>query len=186
MTVSDYVISVDGESIAASSTHSITAHPNNHAPNAGRTRDRVAQGRHRKPHVVIKAASLHYRRLLSFSLIGFGVFAAGLVFQVCLVRVFHVVKVEAYVIQLTLSVQVNFLANYRWTWGDRESPFWQSFWRYNLKRLAGTVLNLLLYPLLIHLGMDYIFANVLLVVILTPANYVLGDLWTFAASKNDT
>ena len=95
-------------------------------------------------------------------------------------EVFGVPKEQAYVAQLVLSVQVNFLANYRWTWGDRDAPFWRSCWRYNIKRLAGTLLNLCLYPILIHFGVNYLAANALLVVVLTPVNYVLGHFWTFA------
>ena len=64
--------------------------------------------------------------MISFSLIGFGVFAAGLAAQIFFVQIIGAPKVEVYVIQLILSVQVNFLANYRWTWGDRDAPFWRS------------------------------------------------------------
>ena len=123
--------------------------------------------------------------MTSFSLIGFGVFAAGLVAQVFLVRVAGVPKVQAYIAQLVLSVQVNFLANYRWTWGDRDAPFWRSCWRYNIKRLAGTLLNLCLYPILIRFGMNYLVANALLVIVLTPVNYILGHFWTFAPNRKD-
>jgi amino acid transporter len=85
------------------------------------------------------------------------------------------------VVQVVLSVQANFVANLRWTWSDRNAPFWRSCLRYNAKRAAGTVLSLALYPLLIKLGMNYLIANGVLVVLLTPANYVLGHWWTFAA-----
>jgi putative flippase GtrA len=132
-----------------------------------------------------KIRSEHGRRLMSFSLIGFSVFAAGLVVQVILVQFLGVPKVEAYWIQLVLSVQANFLANYRWTWGDRDAPFWRSCWRYNIKRLAGTILNLILYPVLVSFGMNYLIANAVLVIALTPANYILGHLWTFAPNRKD-
>lgn len=145
---------------------------------------RAARGRHRKPQILRRVGSEHGKRLLSFSLIGFGVFAAGLVMQVLFVQVTGIPKVQAYVIQLVLSVQVNFLANYRWTWGDRGAPFWRSCWRYNIKRLAGILLNLALYPVLIHFGMNYLVANAALVIALTPVNYVLGHFWTFATDSD--
>ena len=143
----------------------------------------VRQVRHRKPQLVKKMASEHGKRLMSFSLIGFAVFAAGLGVQVVLVQVADLPKVSVFVMQLFLSVQVNFLANYHWTWGDRDSPFWRSCWRYNIKRAAGTLLNAGLYPILIHLGMNYLAANTLLVAALTPANYLLGHFWTFAVES---
>lgn len=147
-----------------------------------RVRGFVRGGRHRKPSRSFRElASRHGSRLASFSLIGFAVFAAGLIAQMLLVRFIHMPKVSAYVIQLILSVQVNFLANYRWTWGDVGAPFWRSCWRYNIKRAAGVLLNLGIYPLLVRAGMNYLTANALLVVLLTPANYLLGHFWTFAA-----
>jgi putative flippase GtrA len=121
---------------------------------------------------------------MSFSLIGFSVFAAGLGLQVVLVQFADLPKVPVYVVQLILSVQVNFLANHSWTWGDRNSPFWRSCWRYNVKRAAGTLVNAGLYPILVHCGMNYLAANTLLVVLLTPVNYLLGHFWTFATDND--
>jgi putative flippase GtrA len=139
------------------------------------------RGRHRKPGLVSRVASEHGKRLTSFSLIGFAVFALGICFQALLVRLIHVPAVPAYVVQVVLSVQANFVANLRWTWSDRNAPFWRSCLRYNIKRAAGTALSFALYPLLIKLGMNYLIANGALVVLLTPANYVLGHWWTFAS-----
>ena len=139
------------------------------------------RGRHRKPSLISRVASEHGKRLTSFSLIGFGVFALGICFQALLVRLMHIPTVSAYVIQAVLSVQANFVANSRWTWSDRNAPFWRSCLRYNVKRAAGTLLSLALYPLLLKLGMNYLIANSVLVVLLTPANYALGHWWTFAA-----
>lgn len=141
------------------------------------------RGRHRKPSLLRKIGSEHGKRLVSFSLIGFGLFAVGIALQAFLVQVAGIPKVQAFIIQLAFLVQVNFLANYRWTWGDRDAPFWRSCWRYNLKRLAGILLNFVLYPVLVDFGMNYLVANALLVVALTPVNYVLGHFWTFAANN---
>ena len=149
-------------------------------PHAGRA---ASRGRHRKPQLLKRLGSEHGKRLASFSLIGFSLFAAGIAAQAFLVQVVGISAVLAFIIQLTLSVQVNFLANYRWTWGDRGAPFWRSCWRYNIKRLGGILLNFALYPVLIHLGMNYLAANALLIVALTPANYMLGHFWTFAANN---
>jgi putative flippase GtrA len=131
--------------------------------------------------MVPRIASHHRKRLTKFSIIGFSIFALGLCLQALLVRIIHLPAVPAYVIQLVLSVESNFLANYRWTWSDRHAPFWRAWRRYNLKRTAGVLFSLAVYPLLIKLGMNYLIANGLLVAVLTPTNYVLGHLWTFAS-----
>jgi putative flippase GtrA len=131
--------------------------------------------------MVSRIASQHGNRLAKFSIIGFSIFALGLCLQALLVRVMHIPAVPAYVIQLMLSVESNFLANYKWTWSDRSAPFWRAWRRYNLKRAAGTLFSLAMYPLLIKLGMNYLIANGLLVALLTPTNYMLGHVWTFAS-----
>lgn len=138
------------------------------------------RGRHRKPRPAKTFASEHGKRLASFSIIGFALFAVGIAVQAFLVEIVGVPKVEAYIIQLSFSVQLNFLANYRWTWGDRNAPFWRSFWRYNVKRLVGVAINFMLYPLLIHMGVNYLAANAILIASLTPVNYTLGHFWTFS------
>lgn len=168
------------EALHASSFTAATGRGTGGRGHAGRA---AKSGRHRKPQPLGRMRSEHGRRLISFSLIGFGVFAAGLAAQIFLVQIAGLPKIEAYILQLGLSVQANFLANYRWTWGDRDAPFWRSCWRYNVKRLAGVLLNLVLYPVLIHFGMNYLAANVLLVIMLTPANYILGHFWTFASDS---
>jgi putative flippase GtrA len=122
----------------------------------------------------------HWKRLGIFSLIGFSIFVFGLCFQALLVRAMHAAPVPAYVAQLVVSVEANFLANFRWTWKDRAVPLGRAFRRYNLKRAAGVLFSLSLYPFLIRLGMNYLLANALIVALLTPANYILGHLWTFA------
>jgi putative flippase GtrA len=131
--------------------------------------------------MVSRITSQHRERLTKFSIIGFAIFALGLCLQALLVRVMRIPAVLAYVIQLVLSVESNFLANYRWTWRDRRAPFWRAWRRYNLKRAAGTLFSLAVYPLLIKLGVNYLIANALLVALLTPTNYVLGHVWTFAS-----
>jgi len=148
---------------------------------AGTVRHPIRRGRHRKSSRLSRIATEHSRRLMSFSLIGFTVFGLGVIFQAFLVRGLSVPTVPAYIAQLMLSIQANFLANYKWTWSDRKAPFWRSFWRYNIKRAAGALLSLGLYPLLVKFGINYLVANALLVVLLTPANYVLGHWWTFVA-----
>jgi putative flippase GtrA len=130
--------------------------------------------------LALRIAAEHSKRLTSFGLIGFGVFALGICFQALLVRVANVPTVAAYVTQLLLSVQANFLANCKWTWNDRDAPFWRSCLRYNIKREAGILLSAILYPILVKLGMNYLIANGSLVVLLTPANHALGHWWTFS------
>ena len=103
-----------------------------------------------------------------------------------LVRTIHAPPVPAYMAQLVVSVEANFLANFRWTWKDRNVPFGRAFRRYNLKRAAGVLFSLSLYPFLIRLGMNYLLANALIVALLTPANYILGHLWTFAPEDSES
>jgi putative flippase GtrA len=129
--------------------------------------------------------SAHWKRLSTFSVIGFSIFLFGLCFQALLVRTIHAPPVPAYVAQLVVSVEANFFANFRWTWRDRNVPLGRAFKRYNLKRAAGVLFSLSLYPFLVRLGMNYLLANALIVALLTPTNYILGHLWTFAPGGSE-
>jgi putative flippase GtrA len=180
MKIDEYIALAEGKPVTVLNVPWASSQNGKGQGNVRHISGRSGRGRHRRPKLLKKIGLEHGKRLMSFSLIGFGVFAAGIGVQMVLVQVIGIPKVQAYILQLVLSVQVNFLANYRWTWGDRQSPFWRSCWRYNIKRLIGTLLNMCLYPVLVHYGMNYLAANALLVVALTPVNYILGDLWTFA------
>jgi putative flippase GtrA len=122
-------------------------------------------------------------RFMIFSAIGGFVFLMGFAIQVVLTGFLHVLPVVSYLVQAVVSVEASFLLN-RWlTWRDRNTPFWSAFARFNAQKTVTIVLNLVLYAGLLHLGMNYLVANVALTVAFTIVNYVAGDRLVFIPGR---
>jgi putative flippase GtrA/GT2 family glycosyltransferase len=118
-------------------------------------------------------------RFSVFSLIGVGVFLAGLDLQVALVRYGHAGPDWSYAAQAIFSIELSYLLNRFLTWRDRSVGCWASAWKFNAQKGLMTVINMAAYALLVRVGVEYIVANVLLTAIFTPINYFAGDLLVF-------
>jgi 4-amino-4-deoxy-L-arabinose transferase-like glycosyltransferase/putative flippase GtrA len=124
----------------------------------------------------------HGQRFASFSVIGAVVFGLGVAVQWILVRA-GAGYYGSYAAQAVFSIELSFALSRAFTWGDRRTNLWLSCWRFNAQKLALTVPNLGLYALLVQLGAGWLVANVAVTAVFTVANYVTGDLWSFAASR---
>jgi putative flippase GtrA len=121
----------------------------------------------------------HATRFASFSLIGGGLFAAGLLFQAELTTRLHVPALVSYIVQTVLSVEVSYFLN-RWlTWRTAQAPLWSSLARYNLQKAVTVSVNLVLYGVLLRLGVQYLLDNVLLTIVFTFVNYAGADKLVF-------
>ena len=121
----------------------------------------------------------HAGRFTSFSVIGGGIFVAGLLIQAVLTGGMHIPSFESYLVQAVVSVESSFLLNRWFTWRDARTPFWSSFWRFNAQKVITVTLNLILYAGLLKLGMNYLLANILLTVVFTFVNYIGADRFVF-------
>lgn len=122
----------------------------------------------------------HGTRLASFSVIGGLVLILGVAVQAMLIRL-HTGTYGSYAGQAIFSIELSYLLNRKFTWHDRSMPLWSSFWRFNVQKLALTVPNALLYSLMAWAGANWLIANLATTAVFTAANYVTGDLWSFAA-----
>jgi putative flippase GtrA/glycosyltransferase involved in cell wall biosynthesis len=121
----------------------------------------------------------HGTRFASFSVIGGGIFIAGLVIQAVLTSGFHVASLASYLVQAIVSVESSYFLN-RWvTWKGTKTPFWGSFLRFNLQKVVTVTLNLIAYWVLLKVGVEYLLDNVLLTIIFTFVNYIGADRLVF-------
>ena len=121
----------------------------------------------------------HGNRFASFSVIGGGIFVAGLLIQAVLTSGFHVPSLASYLVQAIVSVESSYFLN-RWvTWKEAKTPFWGSFLRFNLQKLVTVAANLIAYWILLKLGVEYLLDNILLTVIFTFINYIGADRLVF-------
>ena len=121
----------------------------------------------------------HRARFTSFSLIGGGIFIAGLLLQAVLTSGLHVPSLASYVAQAIVSVEASYFLNLWFTWREAGAPFWPSFLKFNLQKTVTVTANLILYGLLLKLGVQYLVANVLLTIVFTFVNYIGADKLVF-------
>jgi putative flippase GtrA/GT2 family glycosyltransferase len=142
------------------------------------------RGRHSAPPSTPAGVVLanHGARFTKFSAIGALVLVAGIAVQALLIAA-HAGRYGSYAGQAVFSIEASFALNWLVTWRDRRSPFWPACWRFNVQKLALTVPNFALYALLATLGLGWLAANLAVTAVFMAANYVTGDLWTFAAAR---
>ena len=125
----------------------------------------------------------HKRRLISFGVIGGGVFLLGVGLLYVFVSLWHMTSGWAFFVQGIISVLVSYLLNWRITFGDRKPPFWRSFWRFNVSRGVTIPLNQALYMGLVWLGMEYQVANVVETAIFIAINYFISHYWSMLSRE---
>ena len=92
--------------------------------------------------------------------------------------------VTATLVATELAVIHNFIWHVRWTWADRPAGRWAvagRFLRFNVSNggisLAGGAASM---AVLVHaVGMPYLVANLLTVLLCAVANFLAGDRWVF-------
>lgn len=139
-----------------------------------------SRGRHAAPP---EPGEGHGKRFTIFSAIGGAVFVLGLALQAVLTGRWHVPAFASYLVQAVVSVELSFVLN-RWlTWRDRDTALWQAFGRFNAQKAVTIALNAGLYAGLLHIGMNYLIANIVLTIVFTVVNYAAGDKLVFSPRK---
>lgn len=126
-----------------------------------------------------KLLQRHGARFASFSVIGGGVFIAGLLIQAVLTGGLHVPSFVSYIFQAVVSVEASYFLNRWFTWKGVRVSLWASFLRYNLQKVVTVTANLVLYGILLKLGLEYLLANILLTIAFTFVNYIGADRLVF-------
>ena len=141
----------------------------------GRTAGRHHASRSRRDQFLRR----HATRFASFSVIGGGIFVAGLLLQALLTSGLHVPSLISYIMQAVISVEASYFLNRWFTWKGTRTPLWSSFLRYNLQKAVTVTVNFILYGLLLKVGVEYLLDNVLLTIVFTFVNYIGADKLVF-------
>jgi putative flippase GtrA len=134
----------------------------------------------RRVESLIRRHAVLIRRLVLFNAIGLFVLIAGIGVQWAMVGPTGVTW--SYAIQAIFSIELSYLLNRYLTWRDRKAGS-ISLLKWHLQRAMSTVPNFLGYALLLHLGMNWLAANLTVTAAFIIVNYVVGDRWTFAQKK---
>jgi putative flippase GtrA/GT2 family glycosyltransferase len=129
-----------------------------------------------------------HQRVISFGFIGVSVMILGFILLYTLVDILGMDENLAYFIQAVFSIELNFLLNHFFTWGDRrnESHAWQVFlsrWgKFHITRVVTALLSQIVFSLLIFF-VHYLVANGICVVIAMIFNFVTSEKYVFSSRK---
>ena len=124
------------------------------------------------------------KRFITFTLVG----VSGIVVNSAILyyakEYLYVPVFIASLIAIQFAIFNNFIWNHRFTWTDREMKGFQAIRagliRFTLVSWIAGGLNWIILLLLHHyVGIYYLIANLIAILIASVLNYFLNDLWTF-------
>lgn len=122
-------------------------------------------------------------RAISFGLVGGFVALVSFVLLYALVQYLGLNENLAYFIQAIISIELNFFLNYSLTWRDRRGSGFAAFaavWgRFHLTRIVTVALNQALFTVFVFMGVHYLIANALCIIIVMAINFLVGDKFIF-------
>lgn len=127
----------------------------------------------------------HSGRFWKFGLVGGLVALIGSALLYALVDLLGVEKNIAYFVQAVISLQLNFNLNDRFTWADRRQQrgYWSRWLKYHTARILSVVFNQILFALLTLLGVHYMLALVVGIVVAIALNYFMSDRFVFTSAR---
>ncbi len=124
-------------------------------------------------------------RQTSFAVVGLAVMVVGFPVLYLLVEVAGLNPSSAKLVELGVSIQLNYIGNRTFTWRDRESGSWLGgLVRANLSRAGSAILSWAVFVALNnHFGVGYLFASAISVISAMGINYAASHYWVFRDPK---
>lgn len=121
-----------------------------------------------------------------FRFLGVGGFCAGLslIIMYVLTSIIHINYLISTVITIIVTNFIGFYLNKYYTFQTKKKLFWRELWKYYSVMLSSYILNVFaMYVLVDLVNIWYLYANILLMAILTPFNYFFHKKWSFNKKK---
>ncbi|WP_324282911.1 GtrA family protein [Cyanobacterium aponinum UTEX 3221] len=121
-----------------------------------------------------------------FRFLGVGGFCAGLslIIMYILTSIIHINYLISTVITIIVTNFIGFYLNKYYTFQTKKKLFWRELWKYYSVMLSSYILNVFaMYVLVDLVNIWYLYANILLMAILTPFNYFFHKKWSFNKKK---
>lgn len=121
------------------------------------------------------------KTFLKFSIVGLSGVFVNMGFLWLFVEIFKFDKKIAGAISIEISIINNFLWNNYWTWKERRGiSFLHRLIRYNIiTLLTSAIFNYFLYIFLLHLGINYLIAQLAGIALAVVINFVLFEKFVF-------
>lgn len=117
-----------------------------------------------------------------FRFLGVGGFCAGLslIMMYVLTSLIHINYLISTFITIIATNFIGFYLNKYYTFQTKKKLFWRELWKYYSVMLSSYILNVFaMYVLVDLVNIWYLYANILLMAILTPFNYLFHKKWSF-------
>lgn len=118
-------------------------------------------------------------KLAKFGTIGGSVALFGIVSMYVLVSLLGLNEQLAFLLTTVMSITLNFSLNWRFTWKDRNAPFWWSLGKFVLSRAFTIPFGQFLFFVLNSFIPHYLITTIVHTALMTVLNYMIGDKWTF-------
>jgi glycosyltransferase XagB len=120
-------------------------------------------------------------RHLQFAAVGLAIMAFGFLILYLMVEIADISPRYAKPVELAISIQLNYIGNRVLTWRDRRiKSEWHGVMRSNIVRIAAAVAAWGIFVALTELvGVPYLWASLMSIVLTVPATYLLSHLWVY-------
>jgi putative flippase GtrA len=128
------------------------------------------------------AALKYLLNLRIFKFLGVGGFCAGLSLVILYLStsVLGINYLISTIISIVVTNFIGFALNKYYTFQTHRKLFWREMWKYYSVMLSSYFLNLaIIYLLVDFVKIWYLYANILLIIVLMPYNYLLHRNWSF-------
>ncbi len=124
-----------------------------------------------------------HKKLLKFLVVGTSGAAIDFALLAILVEIFHWLPLVANLASFSIAVVSNFFLNKFWTWRDTSLAYRRQFIKFFITSVLGLGINTLLMWLLLTGGLYYLWAKVIVSLVVAVWNYSVNNWWTFGAGK---
>lgn len=117
-----------------------------------------------------------------FRFLGVGGFCAGLslIMMFILTSLIQINYLISSVITILVTNFIGFYLNKYYTFQTKKKLFWRELWKYYSVMLSSYIFNIFaMYVLVDLINIWYLYANMLLIAVLTPVNYFFHKKWSF-------
>ncbi len=131
----------------------------------------------------LKNFIFRHKKIFKFLVVGTSGAAIDFALLAILVEIFHWLPLVANLVSFSIAVVSNFFLNKFWTWRDTSLAYRRQFIKFFITSVLGLGINTLLMWLLLTGGLYYLWAKVIVSLVVAVWNYSVNNWWTFGAGK---
>ncbi|MGK7946886.1 MAG: GtrA family protein [Microcystaceae cyanobacterium] len=121
-----------------------------------------------------------------FRFLVIGGFCAGLslLIMYAFTDLFNLHHLISTVISIIVTNFIGFYLNKYYTFKTKRKLFWREMWKYYSVMISSYLLNLMIMYLLVDIiDIWYLYATMIIIVLLTPYNFLLHKFWSFRQKR---